>query len=282
MKKYKKIFILILCCLPFSGLFSQHTDTTSIHKYEQILSELFDRISNHNNDLQKERINSEIVDTFEKVLAIEGSFSYPFDSLSYVGKITSNDNKLRIYTWNLPYMNGTHKYFGFIQYYPPEEKNFLLYKLIDSSENYESPENLILADTTWFGALYYEIAEKKHEGNTYYTLLGFDFNDFLTSKKIIEILYFKDDKLAVFGKPVFNYRNKIISRIIFEYSAKVSMVLKYNKDLKMIIFDHLSPSKPSYEGHFMYYGPDFSYDGLEFKDGIWNEVPDVDVRNPAY
>jgi hypothetical protein len=282
MNKYKKIFILILYCLPYSCLFSQNADTTSIYKYEQILSELFNRISNYNNDFKKEKINSEIVDTFEKVLAIEGSFSYLFDSLRYVGKITSNDNKLRIYTWNLPYIDGTHKYFGFIQYYPPKGENFLLYKLIDSSENYKSPENLILADTSWFGALYYEIVEKKHEGNTYYTLLGFDFNDFLTSKKIIEILYFKDDKLPVFGKPVFNYRNKIINRIIFEFSAKVSMVLKYNKDLKMIIFDHLSPSKPDYEGHFMYYGPDFSYDGLEFKDGMWNQVTDVDVRNPAY
>ena len=28
--------------------------------------------------------------------------------------------------------------------------------------------------------------------------------------------------------------------------------------------------------------PDFSYDGLEFKDGIWHEIRDVDVRNPSY
>lgn len=282
MNRYKSIVIFILFCVSLSGLFSQNTDTTLINKYEKILFQLFDSISSYNNDFKKERINNEIINTFEKVLAIEGTFSYSFDSLRYVGKITSNDNKLRIYTWNLPYINGTHKYFGFIQYYPPGEKNFLLYKLIDSSENYKSPENFILADTSWFGALYYEMVEKKHEGKTYYTLLGFDFNDFLTSKKIIEVLYFEDDKLPVFGKPVFNYGNKISNRIIFEFSAKVSMILKYNKDLKMIIFDHLSPSKPVYEGHFMYYGPDFSYDGLEFKDGIWNEVRDVDVRNPVY
>lgn len=282
MDKYKTIFVLILFCMPLFYSFSQNTDTLSIHKYEQMLSELFSNISKTNNDIERERINNMIVDNMEQVLSIEGSFSYPFDSLKNIGKIVSPDNKLRIFTWNLPYINGTHKYFGFIQYYPPNENKFLLYKLIDCSDNYESPENLILSDTSWLGALYYEIIEKKYKGFTYYTLIGFDFNSLLTAKKIIEVLYFKDDKVPVFGKAIFNYQNKLCNRIIFEYSSKVSMGLKYNRDLKMIVFDHLSPSKPSYTGHFMYYGPDFSYDGLDFKDGIWHEVRDVDVRNPAY
>jgi hypothetical protein len=282
MDKYKNIVILLLILIPASVLFSQNPDTTLIHEYEQRLSEMFNVMSVYNNDSKREKINDEIIEKFEQLLKIEGSFSYPFDSLRNIGKIVSKDNKLRIYTWNLPYMNGTHKYFGFIQYYPPKEKSFLLYKLIDNSDSYKSPENLILTDTSWLGALYYEIVEKKYEGNTYYTLLGFDFNNLLTAKKIIELLYFKDDRIPVFGKPVFNYKNRLCNRIIFEYSAKVSMSLKYNKELKLVIFDHLSPSKPSYEGHFMFYGPDFSYDGLEFRDGIWHEIRDVDVRNPYY
>lgn len=282
MDKYKKVFVLILFCMPVFYSFSQNTDTLSMHKYEQMLSELFSNISKNSNDIERERINNMIVDNMEQVLLIEGSFSYHFDSLKNIGKIVSPDNRLRIFTWNLPYVNGTHKYFGFIQYYPPNENKFLLYKLIDCSDNYESPENLILSDTSWLGALYYEIIEKKYKGITYYTLIGFDFNSLLTAKKIIEVLYFEDDKVPVFGKAIFNYQNKLSNRIIFEYSAKVSMGLKYNRDLKMIVFDHLSPSKPSYTGHFMYYGPDFSYDGLDFKDGIWHEVRDVDVRNPAY
>jgi hypothetical protein len=282
MDKYKNIVILLLILIPASVLFSQNPDTTLIHEYEQRLSEMFNVMSDYNNDSKREKINDEIIEKFEQLLKIEGSFSYPFDSLRNIGKIVSKDNKLRIYTWNLPYMNGTHKYFGFIQYYPPKEKSFLLYKLIDNSDSYKSPENLILTDTSWLGALYYEIVEKKYEGNTYYTLLGFDFNNLLTAKKIIELLYFKDDRIPVFGKPVFNYKNRLCNRIIFEYSAKVSMSLKYNKELKLVIFDHLSPSKPSYEGHFMFYGPDFSYDGLEFRDGIWHEIRDVDVRNPYY
>ncbi len=282
MDNYKGIVILIILVIPSSGLFSQNTDTILICEYEQVLIELFNDMSKYNNDIEREKLNNKITGKFEQLLSIEGSFSYPFDSLKHIGKIVSQDKKLRIYTWNLPYMNGTHKYFGFIQYYPPKEKSFLLYKLIDSRDDYESPENFILTDTSWLGALYYEIIEKKYEGDTYYTLLGFDFNNLMTAKKIIEVLYFKDNKVPVFGKPVFNYSNKLCNRIVFEYSSKVSMSLKYNKDLNMIVFDHLSPSKPSYEGYFMYYGPDFSYDGLIFKNGIWNEVKDIDVRNTPY
>jgi hypothetical protein len=282
MFNYRNIVFIILFLITLPALFSQDNDSASISKYEQTIRGLFKKILESDNDSKKEKINNEIIKKLEQVLAIEGSFSYPFDSLRNIGRIISKDNKLRIYTWNLPYNDGTHRYYGFIQYYPPKEKKFLLFKLTDCSDDYQSPESMILTDSSWFGALYYEIIEMKYQEVAYYVLLGFDFNNLLTTKKIIEVLYFKDDKVPVFGKPVFFYGDKLCNRIIFEYSSRVSMGLKYNKDLKMIIYDHLSPSKPSFEGHFMYYGPDFSYDGLEFKDGVWKEVRDVDVRNPAY
>jgi len=265
-----------------SDLFSQSTDTISVYKYEHMLSGLFNNLYSINNNHEKEKINHEIVKNFELALAIKESFTFPFDSLKNTGKIVSPDKRLRLYTWNIPYSDGTHKYFGFIQYYPHKEKDFVVYRLTDKKDSIESPEEKTLSDTNWLGALYYEIIETRDEGVTYYTLLGFDFNNFLTSKKIVDVIYFRNDSTPVFGKPVFKYQDRLQNRIIFEYSSKVSMSLKYNKDLKMIIYDHLSPSKPSYKDHFMYYGPDFSYDGLEFKDGIWNEIRDVDVRNPAY
>ena len=116
MDKYKKIVILILFWMPWSGLFSQDTDTILIQKYEHTLIELFNDMSKYNNDVEREKLNDKITKKLEQLISIEGSFSYPFDSLRYIGKIISKDKKLRIYTWNLPYINGTHKYFGFIRY----------------------------------------------------------------------------------------------------------------------------------------------------------------------
>ena len=56
-------------------------------------------------------------------------------------------------------------------------------------------------------------------------------------------------------------------------------VLKFDENEKQIVFDHLSPKSPQFTGQYQYYGPDFSYDALEFKKGKWVYIKDVDVRN---
>jgi hypothetical protein len=47
----------------------------------------------------------------------------------------------------------------------------------------------------------------------------------------------------------------------------------------MIVFDHLSPIESGIEGVYKFYGPDFSYDGYEFKAGKWRYRSNLDVRN---
>ena len=47
----------------------------------------------------------------------------------------------------------------------------------------------------------------------------------------------------------------------------------------MIIWDHLSPSNKTLEGRYEYYGPDFSQDGLFFKDNEWKYYPDIKPKN---
>jgi len=206
------------------------------------------------------------------------SFDYHFDSLKFVGVIYSPDNKVKIINWNLPYNNRTHKYFGFIQY-KKSKKTILTYELTDNSNKIKDPESAILSNENWFGALYYKIIINKHSGKTYYTLLGADLNNLLSKKKLVEILYFDRQNEPVFGKPVFKNRNQPVARILFEFNAQSNMVLTFDEEKKMIICDHLSPSRPSLEGQFEFYGPDFSYDGLKFERGIWNFYPDIDVRN---
>jgi hypothetical protein len=120
--------------------------------------------------------------------------------------------------------------------------------------------------------------ETKFNKTKYYTLLGFDFNSIFTKKKIIDVLYIQND-LPYLGKQIFKYNGKIVSRIIFEYAVRTNMTLKYDEAIKMIVFDHLSPSKPSYKGKYQFYGPDFSYDGLKFEDGYWIHQKDLSIHN---
>jgi hypothetical protein len=109
--------------------------------------------------------------------------------------------------------------------------------------------------------------------------LGSDLNDLFSKKKLIEIVHFDSNDQPVFGAFMFKNKEKNIARVIFEYSAQANMGLMYDEKKGMIVYDHLSPFRPSLKGKYQFYGPDFSYDGLKFEDGIWNTYHDIDVRN---
>ena len=55
------------------------------------------------------------------------------------------------------------------------------------------------------------------------------------------------------------------------------MTLLFEDD-RTIVFDHLIPSSPVYEGKKEYYVPDLSYDALILKKGIWNYSEDFNAR----
>jgi hypothetical protein len=49
--------------------------------------------------------------------------------------------------------------------------------------------------------------------------------------------------------------------------------------MDMITFDHLVPFHPIYENNYEFYGPDGSFEGLQFEDGTWIQRTDIDARN---
>ncbi|MBI9053631.1 MAG: hypothetical protein JEY96_07415 [Bacteroidales bacterium] len=276
--KYIKILISIIIIF-FTNphqIFSNNIEI--IEKGEDSLKHYFSQIIAEKTDLKKELINSKILTEFRAILKVEESFNYKFDSLKNIGVLNSSDKKLRIITWNIPYSDGTHKYFGFIQFRKTKNQ-ILTFELNDNSLKIKNPETQILNHENWYGALYYKIIENKNKGKTYYTLLGADLNNLFTHKKIIEVLYFGKKDSPVFGDSVFKNQKSAITRVIFEFNAQSNMTLTYDENMQMIVYDHLSPSRPSLKDQFEFYGPDFSYDGLKFERGIWNRYQEIDVRN---
>jgi hypothetical protein len=275
-----KYLVLVMILLLFGKMasFASNDNQAELKSYEDSLKSYFFQLAAERNDLAKENINAKIINYFKLALNTENSFDYNFGSLKNVGIIKSPDENLRIITWNLPYNDRTHKYFGFIQY-KKSRRETVTFQLNDESDFIGTPEFAVLDQNKWYGALYYQIIDNKYRGTTYYTLLGVDLHDILTKKKIIEILYFDSSDQPVFGKRVFKNVRESVTRVIFEYSAQADMVLTYDKEKEMIIYDHLSPYRPSLKGQYEFYGPDFSYDGLKFERGIWNSYPDLDVRN---
>jgi len=272
------LVIAVLFLIKYSYGFNPDDFPKYFYNIEDTLQIKFELLAQTNNDIQKEALCSEISILFKKVLENNNSFDFRFRSLKYVGIIYSPDLKFRIIQWNLPYNDGTHKYFGFIQYHKSKRKTVLI-ELHDKSDLITKPQLEKLSSKNWYGALYYKIIHNTYKENEYYTLLGSDLNNMFTKKKIIEILTFDRKGNPSFGAMVFKNQNKPAARIIFEYSIQANMVLTYDQNKEMIIFDHLSPSRPSLVGRYEFYGPDFSYDGMKFERGIWNYYPDLDIRN---
>jgi len=258
---------------------------------EDSLKILAPKILFSKDDFVKYNANERFMILLESTLLSEKSFNYPFDSLKTISKLTSSDNKFRIFNWNLPKSDGTYEYFGYIQVWNSRLKKYDVLKLEDKSDEIQSPDTKTLDNLNWYGALYYKLIETKYHGKIFYTLLGWDGNNIESCKKIIEVVSFNSKNKAVFGASIFKMDKKdkkIYKRIIFEYSASASMSLKYEKQFRsngkdktrMIIFDRLSPQDPALTGSYQFYVPETNiFDGFIFKNGKWNLIKDVDARN---
>ena len=253
-------------------------DKISIAQFEDSIKTSINQLIVERTDDGRQIINNKIIALFDKILLKRESFNYPFDSLKNISKLTASDSMARVINWNLPKQNGEYQYFGYIQLLDKKRKKLKLFKLNDTSNEIEKPEFEKLGAENWFGSLYYHIETNTDGKNTYYTLLGWDGNNNFSNKKLIECFYFNGKKL-VFGPPIFKMETEVKSRLIFEYAKQAKMMVRYDKKIKMIVYDHLAPSHKKFTGQYMYYGPDMSQDGIQFIDGHWVIKPNLDLRN---
>jgi len=281
MLRYILILSLTFCFSLLAHAQIQPTASENILKTELMLQVLGDSIIKGSNDLIREAAISEFNARFFDLLAEPSTFNYPFDSLKTISKVKSADGRVRIYSWiQQSRTTGKYKYFGVVQRLDLKTGKMKLIGLLELKSATVEAESIEFKADTWFGAVYYDIIEKKSGKNTYYYLLGWHGNDRLTNKKVIDVLFFDLWDNITFGAPVFLDENKKLKyRVVFEFSAQAVMLLRYEKKKKMIVFDHLSPTSPSAKGQFQYYGPDFTYDGFYFKKGIWNYRKNLDLRN---
>lgn len=266
------IFIFAINQFVFFDIIAQEFSYTKVNS-------LMDSIKNLATDSAKIKVGTALfeycISNFKKPVTFNDSLSEVYK----IGKIYSPDKKFRFYTWNIVLTDGTYKYYGIIQFNPGKDSICKIIELKDTSRNYKGKTVFEKFDKErWFGALYYEIVQKKVEGKRVYTLLGLHLKDLFSTERIIESLFFDEKGDPQFGLPIFDYGLKMQSRVIFEYSINVTMGLKFDEKLQMIVFDHLSPQSPLYSGNFKFYGPDFSYDGLKFEKDKWVYYPNLNLH----
>jgi len=225
---------------------------------------------------------------WEKIVSNPAILEYPLDSLKDISVLSPKDKKFKLITWNLFRDDGTHAFFGyllvnnskkikkgFMKHELVEEYEF--FRLLDRSPTIKYPETFIGSPDKWFGMLYVQLIEC----DGFYTLIGWDGNDKLTTRKFVDVLYFRSNGAPVFGKDVFKFERKNPKRLMFEYSSEVSMSLKYNEKRNQIVYSHLSAKQEGtiLEGQFQYYGPDGRFDALELKNDKWVLIEDVDANS---
>lgn len=272
------LICLILAILP--GLtFAQHSDESSFIKrlraYEDTLTMLGKKFINDDEELQRKNANYTFIKTLVSALKVPNSFLFPFDSVKTIKIINSPDNRFRILSWSIMNNDGSYRFYGSVQI--NTGGNLKIYPLADYSPLLKNPEDSVVDSHKWYGAQYYQIIPV-YSPKLYYVLLGWKGNNVKSTKRVIDVLSFKDDKL-VFGMPIFDGNNKTRDRVVFEYARQASMHLKYVEDQSLIVFDHLSPPDIKSKNMPDTYGPDLSYDGYRLKNGKWAYVENLDMRN---
>lgn len=217
-----------------------------------------------------------------RALKLPGSFDYPFSRFRTISILYPEDRSFRIFTWSLPFDDGTYRYYGAIQMhqeplqlFPLYDARSLMVRLADTVTNHQR----------WPGALYYNLqTATTGSGKKFYLLFGWDGYDGLRNRKLIEVLTFAKGK-PVFGAAIFDFgpqdhrnRNK---RFILEYKENAVVSLNYDGDLGMIVFDHLQPEAPQLKGDYRYYVPDGTYEGLIWKGNKLHYVEQVFTETQA-
>jgi len=139
----------------------------------------------------------------------------------------------------------------------------------------------MLSGGKWPGMLVYEAVAFKRKNQTLFLLIGFFPGSDNLNYKHIDVMSFDKAGSPIFGSRHISWEGQKIGRKTFRYSAQASMMLKSEKGEKRLVMDHLAPASPELKNQFAFYGPDLSYDALEFNGEEWIMIPEVDLKNPG-
>lgn len=238
------------------------------------LNSYFSQMDLAENDTLIIKLNEKIKEEVLKFSQVDSNFLKKTIGCNRIGSVISDDNKLKIISWNYRLSDNTFSYEAVIIKNSGRKNPQVKTWTLTSKKAFKPTENEIYNSKNWYGALYYNIVSWRGK----YILLGYSTYNNISKIKVIEILDFKNNQ-PILGEKVFKKENFITHRMVFEYSFMANMSLVYDSEREEFIFDHLSPEESSMKGLYQYYGPDFSIDILKEHRRMWILEEDVDIRN---
>ena len=275
----KKSLLSIILLLTGLLTYAQQPDAAGLKQLKRdqdTLQALSQEIFSGKGDDGRARATDEFIPLLVRKLKTKYSFRFRFDSLKTVSIQYPQDSTFRIFTWSLEHENGFYRHFGAIQMNTPDG-TLKLFPLFDASD-FMTNTDTITNNKSWYGCLYYNIIHRHYFNQEFYTLFGWDANNPRSQKKIIEMLTFKNG-VPVFGGPYFSFAEDSVhkpvrNRFIIEYKKESTATLNYNKDLDMIVFDHLI-SETNEPGKKYTYVSDMDYEGFKWAAGKWMHVDKI-------
>ena len=205
---------------------------------------------------------------FEIMLNTPGSYQHDFESLKWISKLDSDDNKFRIFSWIVADDDVVSTTYGYIQF---ADGRVVILK--DTGEMTIDLEYEQTDADSWFGALYYHIMPFTNAGKTDYILFGYRQLAKFDKVKVLEVLSIDGDEVT-FGKELFvkkieDSRDEVRSRLLLTYSADANVTLNYNASMGMIVHDHLISRMGRIEGQGPTQLPDGSFVGYKQEMDSW-------------
>jgi hypothetical protein len=278
----KHFLFLLFLASAGNNLYSNNPDSLFISRIDSIAKQLYAKQP----DSVKVEANKIIRNEFAKLLKTPRSLSFPYDSLKFIKTVTPADLAFRLITWTVPFEEGKHGYYGFLQTITKE----VVERVVELKDNGGSrTTDQSYGSDEWPGAVYYKIIEQKNKRERIFTLFGWIAGDAEKAIRTIEVLSMEENGDLRFGLPVFALGDNILQRrVVFEFTNQVPFHLAYEQQLLpgkkrkkswMIVFNRLEGNNPSMGKFFRAAVPSYNtFDALIFDNGKWNLEENVDVR----
>ena len=264
---------------------------TPLEQDEDDLIKIAPFVISSTTDSAKKTSANELLTKLLEVLANPASFEYEFANLRMTTVAIASHPKanVKLFTFNIILKNGVFNQYGVIQ--RKTKSGISLFTLFDSAQNL--PKDYLettLEHPEWIGGLYYQMIPHKIKRKQYYVLMMFDGHNVNSNRSIIDVLSFEND-LPVWGAPIFRDGIEDPSeemRVVFEYHKSSRILMRYEEEQKIIVFDEVGPPFPAAQGNVYYYIPTGDYSGYKpSKKGIFTkealEVTDFGqgIPNPS-
>jgi hypothetical protein len=273
MRRYTFIILAVfLFSIPQADSKAASPDTSVL------LESLFRRILNTNDDIERIRMNDSVQVIIDRYAASDTVFTNKLSGLRYLGQIVSSDSKVKIITWNLILRDNANRYFCYIIRKGAHGEKNQVHKLTGESREEGPVSDTTYPEKDWYGALYYSLQPFKKDKETYYLILGVDYGNLTTTRKIIDVMTFSPGGDIIFGNNCFIKDEKVSSRVVIEYFSEGVITVRMLSP-KTVVFDHLASISGDQKNEAKLMGSDYFYDGYTFKKGFWRFTTNVDARN---